>query len=347
MLLCSVSRWYIFLRCLNAPLQIIHYTPCAFAQEFDRSVSFPIFSGLFLVLKMGVIEQDEGGGYEIGLCKQFVEQARLNNDPVHYGRALAMQGETLARLGNFEEALDNLETIKSIYDIETQHAAICKAYGSDRVGQAFSHSVNWNHALGKTDAALATCKYIVEELVPKSDPKNAHNTFCLLYSVLIAMKEHGKALEARELLIATVVAPFEEHFGSGGSTFSKPMWQPILMVLDLQGNEDKEVEHIDEYLEWALDEKSYALKSVIEGAMGNFSATPLAMFAEVPYYLAKRKEADLEKRKRLVRTACTQMEKSLENAQKCIPYAKTYAREKLVAIRALAKELDCIDSTPA
>ncbi|KAL7495786.1 hypothetical protein ACHAWT_004250 [Skeletonema menzelii] len=343
--LCNLAKGKAGAEAYQSALDILHYTPCAFAPEFDRSVSFPIFSGSFLVLKMGVIEQNEGGSYEVGLCKQFVEQARLNNDPVHYGRALAMQGETLARLGKFEEALENLETIKSIYDIETQHAAICKAYGSDRVGQAFSHSVNWNHALGRTDAALATCKYIVDEIVPKSDPKNAHNTFCLLYSVIVTMKEHDKALEARDLFIATIVAPFEEHFGSGGSTFTKPMWQPILMVLDLQGNGDKEIEHIDEYLDWAMDDSSYALKSVIEGAMGNFSATPLAMFAEVPFYLAQRKEVDLEKRKHLIQTACTQMEKSLKNAEKCIPYAKWYAQEKLVAIRALSMELDCIDST--
>lgn len=290
---------------------------------------------------MGVIEQNEDSNYEVGLCKQFVEQARLNDDPVHYGRALAMQGEILSRLGKFEEALENLETIKSIYDIETQHAAICKAYGSDRVGQAFSHSVNWNHALGRTDAALATCKYIVEEIVPKSDPKNAHNTFCLLYSVIVTMKEHGKALEARDLFTSAIVAPFERHFGSGGSTFTKPMWQPILMVLHMQGNENKEIEYIDEYLEWALDESNYALKSVIEGAMGNFSATPLAMFAEVPFFLAKREEVDIETRRTLIHTACIQMEKSLENAQKCIPYAQSYALEKLVAIRALAENLDC------
>lgn len=345
MLLCSHFLKVIFLTCQNVIVQILHYTPCAFAQEFDRSVSFPIFSGLFLVLKMGVIEQDDGGSYEIGLCKQFVEQARLNNDPVHYGRALAMEGETLSRLGKDEEALEKLKTIKSIYDIETQHEAICKAYGSDRVGQAFSHSVNWNHALGRTDAALATCKYIVEEIVPKSDPKNAHNTFCLLYSVIVTMKEHEKALEARELLMNSIVAPFEEHFGSRGSTFTKPMWRPILMVLDMQGNVDREIERIDEYLEWALDDSNYALNPVIEGAMGNFSATPLAMFAEVPYHLAKRMEIDLEKRKCLIRTAICVMEKSLENARKCIPYAETYAQEKLAAFRELAKELDCIDLT--
>lgn len=294
---------------------------------------------------MGVIDQDEDDSYEIRLCEQFVEQTRLNEDPVHYGRALAMQGEALARRGNYEEALVNLEVIKSIYDIESQQAAICKAYGSDRVGQAFSHSVNWSYALGKTEDALATCKYIVEEIIPKSDPKNAHNTFCLLYSVIVIMKEFGKAFEARDLFISTIVDPFEKHFGSGGSTFTKPTWKPILMLLDLQGNEDKEVKNIDEYMEWALDESSYELNSVIEGAMGNFSATPLALFGEVPYYLAKRKEVDFERRRCLISSACTTMERSRVNAQQCTPYAEVYAREKLVAIKALAKELDFIAST--
>jgi len=36
---------------------------------------------------MGAMEQDEECSYEKGLCKKFVEQARLNGDPVvsnHY-----------------------------------------------------------------------------------------------------------------------------------------------------------------------------------------------------------------------------------------------------------------------
>ena len=128
---------------------------------------------------MGAIEQDKECSYEKELCKKFVEQARLNGDPVHYGRALAMEAETLGRLGNFEQALEVVERIKSIYNIETQHAAICKAYASDRVAQSFSHSVNFNNYLGRTQAALETCSYVVEEIIPKSDPKNVHNAFCI------------------------------------------------------------------------------------------------------------------------------------------------------------------------
>lgn len=139
-----------------------------------------------------------------------------------------MQGETFGRLGLFEQALVSLDNIKTIYDIENQHDAICKAYGSDRVAQAFGHSVNWNIMLGRTDEALQTCKYILNELAPKSNPRNVHNSFCLLYSTFIALKENGAALEARDAVKRFIVEPFDEHFGPGGSTFSKPLFYPLL-----------------------------------------------------------------------------------------------------------------------
>lgn len=213
----------------RASIQILQYSPCADSEHFDRSVSFPIFSGLFVVLKMGAIQDDEECSYEKDLTEKFVEQTRLNKDPVHYGRALAMQGETLGRLGLFERALESLERINMIYDIETQHEAICKSYGSDRVAQAYAHSVNWNMALGRNDEVVRTCKYIIEELAPKSDPKNVHNSFCLLYSTMIAMKENGASLEARDAFLSFIVEPFDEHFGKGGTTFSKPLFVSVVV----------------------------------------------------------------------------------------------------------------------
>ncbi len=318
----------------NLPVfvQILDSAPSASNEDFDRSISFPIFSGLFVVLKMGIIDKEDSCNFEKEICERFVEQARLHNDPVHYGRALAMQGETLARLGLFEEALETLEVIKSIYDIETQHAAICKAYGSDRVGQAFAHSVNWNQALGRTDAALATCKYIVEEIVPKSDPRNVHNTMCLLYSVIIAMKDHDLALEARHVILARVVTPFEEHFGSGGGTPTKELWGPILMLLDLQGNADKEVKRIDEYLGWVLENKNLVIKpAILESAFGAFGITPTAILGEICFSLGGRRECS-EYKDTLYSTAEIFMEKAISNSEQ-IPFANMYAKRKLKEIR--------------
>jgi len=245
---------------------------------------------------MGAVTQDSESSYEKNLCKQFVEQARLNNDPVHYGRAVAMEGETLARLGNFEEALDTLCVIKS---------------------------------------------YIVEEIVPKSDPKNVHNTMCLLYTVFVTMKENGMALEARDIFNLRLVKPFEQHFGSNGSTFSKPLWKPILMLLDLQGNQEKPIDNINEYLAWALDENNYILKpAMLEGAWGNFGPTPTALLAEIPYFLARRDDC-IEHRNCLLQRAITQMTISLDNAttQNMILFAQMYAQQKLDTMKAF--QIEC------
>ena len=310
---------------------------------------------------MGAIEQDEECSYEKDLCKKFSEQARLKGDPVHYGRAMAMEAETLGRLGNFEEALEVNERIKSIYNIETQHAAICKAYGSDRVGQAFAHSVNYNMALGRTQAALDVCTYIVEELAPKSDPKNIHNMFCLLYSVILAFKENGLASKALDLFQSRIEEPFQEHFGQGGSTYSKPMFKPIrtlltlevgstvsapmfkpihtLLTLEVDGdNVNVKDEDIAEFTSWALDSEHFEDKMARqELAWASFCASPFAIHSEICFSLAKRQKVDEEKRNQLVQKAISLMQKSVANTAK-IPYSNMYARKKLKIMESYAKE---------
>ena len=287
---------------------------------------------------MGAIEEDEECTYEKELCKKFVEQARLNGDPVHYGRALAMEAETLGRLGNFEQALEVVERIKTIYDIDTQHLSICKAYGSDRVAQAWTHSVNFNIALGRTEEALQTCDYILEEIVPKSNPKNIHNTFCLIYAIIIALKENGFPLEARDIFKARVIDPFEEHFGSGGSTASKPMFKPIMTMLDLQGRHDQEPEVIDECTAWALDEEKFEGKIVrAEVAWAAFSASPKAVHSEICFSLSKRQE-DSELNHRLLQKAISLMEQSIVSTAN-LPYPNLYAKKKLEVMQAYEKGL--------
>ena len=291
---------------------------------------------------MGGIEQDEECSYEKHLCKLFVEQARLNGDPIHYGRAMAMEAETLARLGNFEQALEVPDRIKSIYNIETQHMDICKAYGSDRVAQVYAHSVNWNIALGRTQAALDTCNFIVDELVPKSNPKNVHNTVCLVFSAIIALKENGLALKARDLFQTRVLDAFNEHFGPGGSTYSKTMFIPILTLLTLQGEgDDVKDAKIDEYTAWAMDSENFEQKVTLsyDMAWGNFAITPTAILSEICFSLAKRQEGrDDEKRNRLMQKAINLMEKSAANTDKKLPFANMYALKKLEILKNCAEE---------
>lgn len=303
---------------------------------------------------MGAIKDDAECSYEQDLCKKFVEQTRLNGDPVHYGRALAMEAETLGRLRLFEQALEVVGQIKSIYNIETQHEAICKAYGSDRVAQAFSHSVNYNNALGRTKDALDTCDYIVDEIIPKSDPKNIHNTFCLLYTVIITFAEKGLARKAREVFKTRVIDPFEEYFGQGGSTFSKPLFKPILSWLDLSrlpppeensvvidhDHDEQENMNIDDYTAWALDGENFEQKITVslENAWAAFSASPIALHSNICFALCKR-QVNPKLRIQLMQKAISLMEKSVASTEH-FPCSHMYATKKLEIMKIYAR--DCL-----
>lgn len=288
---------------------------------------------------MGAIEQDSECSYEKELCKKFVEQARLNGDPVHYGRAMAMQAETLGHLSHFEEALEVVDQVKSIYDIETQHALICKAYGSDRLGQIISISVNFHAMLGQTNSALETCLFVVENIIPKSDPKNVHNSYCLCFPVIVVLKENGFAMKALELFRTRVVEPFDEHFGPGGSTYAKPIFKPILTMLDLQAREGQDQETIDGLALWALDKDKFEgqLKR-IEPSTAPYAVSSTTFLGEICFELAKRQPV-IEKRRALLQKARGLAEQSVSSTTN-IPYANMYARKKLGELLTYLSEVD-------
>ncbi|KAL7552126.1 hypothetical protein ACHAWF_018244 [Thalassiosira exigua] len=324
-------------------LDILNNTPCAEDEDFDRSVSFPIFSGLFSVLRMGAIEQDEDCSYEKDLCKEFVEQARLNGDPVHYGRAMAMQAETLGRLGDFKEALHVVEQVRSIYDIETQHSAICQAYGSDRVAQAFASSIDFNHCLGKTQEALDASIHIVDVILPKSDPKNVHNSFVLILPAIITMKENGLAMEAFSAFQTRIINPFNEHFGEGGTTWSKPMFKPILTMLDLQAREDHDTKTVDELSLWALDEEHFEQKMErYERIWASHGASPKAFLGEICFSLSRR-HTNAEKAGQLLQKAILLIKQSAAN-KVSHALSKAYAKKKFDAMAKYQNRLNVLGS---
>ena len=109
----------------NAAISIIQSAPASKDLE-DRTFIFPCFSGLFVSLKFGDIEDDDSCTYEKNLVKKFVDQAKLNGDPIHYTRALAMQGETYGRLGEYEKAFASHRELESIYDPDKHSAAFVR-----------------------------------------------------------------------------------------------------------------------------------------------------------------------------------------------------------------------------
>jgi len=252
----------------------------------DRSCLFPIFSGLFVAIKFGQIEQDEACSYERELIAQFVSETENHGDPVHVARAIAMQAEVLGRLGMFEGALEVFEKLREFYVPILYSRKLCQAYGSDRAAQCFGLAAIWLMALGQQEKALQSCQFVISQLIPQMDERNVHNTCLILYPILWVYKEYGYAARARQIFDCCVVQKFHNHYAEGATTACLPIYEPILILLDLAAGE-VENETFQEYLHWAHDEENLRFGSGMNNAMGYCGRCPDSISAEICLLLAK------------------------------------------------------------
>jgi class 3 adenylate cyclase len=267
-------------------------------QLSDRSVVFPIFSGLFFAIKSGCIKQDEECTYEQGLVARFVAETKMSGEEVHYIRALAMQADMYARLGDFDKALSSQEVVASIYNIKAHSAGISEAYGSDRGGQTFGAAALWLSMLRREEEALKRCRYVIE-IMPEMEQRNVHNSFVMLYPVIMVMKDQF-ALEVRDIFELYVVKAFATHYGEGAFTFALPLHSPIMMLLDLAGHPaGEDLTKHREYVDWALEEENLTFNAVINIACGALGRVPESLAAEICFLLATRHD-DLKEKEILV-----------------------------------------------
>jgi tetratricopeptide (TPR) repeat protein len=262
----------------------------------DRSIVFPIFSGLFLALKFGQIDQDEVCTYEQGLVERFVHETRLHGDPIHYARALAMQGEMYGRLGIYDKAFAAKKQMHFFYVPATMSECLCQDYGSDRCAQLYCVSILWHQARGQNAKALEMCWFVINELIPKMDEHNVHNSMMMMYPVIWTLKENDFVTEAREHFTRIVVAAFDKYYGDGRSTFFLPLYDPILMLLDLAEGDKVNPESHGEYIEWALDEKNLRFGIVLNRSTGNLGRCADTITAEICYLLALQLDDGEDKR---------------------------------------------------
>lgn len=75
------------------------------SDDFDRSIAFPLFIGIFSAIECGLLEQDDQLSFEQELVSHFVQESFSHGDPVHYSRALAMEANHFCRLGLLHEAV--------------------------------------------------------------------------------------------------------------------------------------------------------------------------------------------------------------------------------------------------
>jgi hypothetical protein len=270
-------------------MQIFQSCPASQRMK-DRSLAFPIFSGLFLLIKYG-LEKGKGMKYEEELVGNFVRETKLHGDPVHYTRALAMQADMYGRFSQWHRALDMVKCLREVYNVGEHSNAIAKYYGSDRCAQAISLSALWHIQTGNDEMATSVCEDVLQNLMPKMELRNVHNSIMILFPIIWVMKSNGRALEIREVFDHYVIQQFQRHYGANSYTPCLYLHQPILMLLELSGNEhDKGYQIPQHYINFALDPSKFCFTDTFDLSMANCGRDASSIGAEICLLLAERVE---------------------------------------------------------
>jgi hypothetical protein len=278
----------------------------------DRAFVFPIFSGLFFLLKYAgsAIGEDEGE-YEKNLVSNFVNETKEHGDPIHYSRALAMEVEMNYRLGKWEGALESQEKIEDIYVVEEHSAKISEVYASDRVAQSFGISAICYIRLGQTQNVHKVCDFVLKDLMPKMDITNVHNSMICLYRVIWALKDYGRVAEARYAFRAYILQAFQDHYGEDSSTPTLAFFKPIEVLLEIF---DEEVSEMwDEYINWVLDDENRKISPFVNNSMISIARDLDSIFAEICLILMKG--INDERKELLIRTGLDLATNSMDMMQ--------------------------------
>ena len=266
-------------------LEIYEKAP-ARANMKDRSMLFPVFSGLFVFLKGGKIQQDAKCNFEQNLARKFVRETKLQGDPVHYTRALAMFCEVKARLGKFKVALETFETLKGIYDPEEHSEGVSAAYGTDRSAQAFSQSALWYLQLGQEEKALEACEYVLYDLMPIMDPKNVLNSCEMLLPIIYVYKTRGQEDRMNKFFHKYVINNHNQFFKEKSSP-CEPVFKPLTMLLSIC-HDPENFPKLEDAVEWLVVEENGVASEFLDSIYTKLCWSMFSLCAELCLRVAKR-----------------------------------------------------------
>jgi tetratricopeptide (TPR) repeat protein len=266
-------------------LEIYEKAPAASSMR-DKSIIFPVFSGLMVYLKGGlIIQEDKDRSFEQNLSKQIVQEAKKLGDPVHYSRALATKADVLARLGKYEEALETFDTIKGIYDLGRDSEDICRIYGTDRTAQMYSQSAMWYLQLGDIEKSVQACDHVVNNILPHMDMKNILNTFELLLPVIRIQRSRGEASAMCRMFDEHVVQNFHKY--EANSTLCRPVLKPLFMLLQMLETSNSGSMDVGEKVTWLLVEENGVMSDFIDNLYSRLGWSPNSMTAELCLLVVK------------------------------------------------------------
>jgi tetratricopeptide (TPR) repeat protein len=266
-------------------LKITQIAKCS-AQLADRSILFPVFDGLALAVKNGHIKQDAECRYEKAMLRRYMQETRLHGDPIYIIHALTLQAEMYGRLGEYEQAISIQTSLSGVYNPEYFSMDLCDVYGSDIGAQCIASSALWHSELDMTEDALFICRFVTGSILPEVERRNVHASFLILYPVLLVLMQNGFASEARANFEKFICEPFTE-LPQGVSSFFFPLYDPILMLLDLKDGSELEAAILEDYMEWAIDFDNLFAGAAINLRTADLGRTADSISAEICYLLSK------------------------------------------------------------
>lgn len=302
------------------------------AEIRDRSILFPIYSGLFFLFKFGgMIDPSEATAYEHNLVSNFVEETRLHGDPVHYSRALAMQAEFYTRQGQFEDALYCHEKLKRVYDVKKHSALVIEAYASDRSAQNYGNGANSLYRLGRVQESLELSYLVLDRIMPQMDLKNVHNSMIMIYPILWILQSEKMPKRALLALEQYVFEPFRLYFGDKGKTPLMVIYKPLKVLFSIQMFTMGELESFDDSLiQWASQPDTLNFVNAIDNAMANYGRCASSIGAEVCLFLSKLTNDQNTFEKQLIEKGWMLAQKAMKTAMNCGVNQTTYFMTKSV-----------------
>jgi hypothetical protein len=142
--------------------------------------------------------------------------------------------------------------------------------------------------LGNVDEALRMCEFVIDDLLPKMDPKNVLNSCELILPLIRILKNRGQEKRMRKLFYEQVVQNFHRHFGKDGVTPCLPVFRPLLLLLDVC-NETEECPDLVDGVEWLVsDEENGVPPDFLDSVYTKLCWSPNSMVAELCLRLAKK-----------------------------------------------------------
>ena len=224
----------------------------------SKALMMPIISSL-CVLKLEEIADDERTRLEQAkLAEKFVKEAVENGNPVHIGRALAMEATHYARLEDFERAFESFERLKEMYDVEVNSFDMLAEYGRDFALECYCESVQWYYLQEMHEEAEQQADLVIHSFLPLLHQVDVDIVMYALLPLIQVLKLIGRAVDAESLLKNYAIDPY--HRDGSLADFWAPLFNPLAYLLDLIAMEESD-EYDEQLLEevgaWVIDEENH------------------------------------------------------------------------------------------